>query len=341
MVTPDQDTDVRVTVTGAGTGEPVSGSGQLHYSIDGGAYQVVDMSESGPSEYIATLPAISCGSHIDYYFSASEDSVGVIYDHQESPYRSYPNNIDATVFADDFESDLGWTFSGGQWERGTPTGGGGSSGPPDPSSAHSGTNELGYNLDGDYSNGLPEIYATSPAIDCSDLAQAELRFWRWLGVEPPSWDKASVSISSDGVTWTTVWQNPARVSDSVWVEQVLDISAYADRQETVYLRFTMGPTDGSGVCCGWNIDDVTVSGIGCRGAYVCGDANADQIANVTDAVYLITYIFNGGPEPVPYESGDANCDGIANITDAVYLIMYIFSDGAPPCDTDNSGEPDC
>lgn len=73
----------------------------------------------------------------------------------------------------------------------------------------------------------------------------------------------------------------------------------------------------------------------------CGDANADGLVNITDAVYLVTYIFNDGPEPQPYGSGDTNCDDVVNITDAVYLIQFIFSTGAPPCDTNNDGTPDC
>jgi len=65
--------------------------------------------------------------------------------------------------------------------------------------------------------------------------------------------------------------------------------------------------------------------------YICGDANADELVNITDAVYLIQYIFNGGDPPLPVEAGDANCDEITNITDAVYLIQYIFNGGAAPC----------
>jgi hypothetical protein len=65
--------------------------------------------------------------------------------------------------------------------------------------------------------------------------------------------------------------------------------------------------------------------------YVCGDANGDGSANITDAVYLINYIFAGGPVPEPLEAGDTNCDGAVNITDAVYLIEYIFSGGPEPC----------
>lgn len=67
---------------------------------------------------------------------------------------------------------------------------------------------------------------------------------------------------------------------------------------------------------------------------VPGEANNDGLRNITDAVYLITYIFGGGAAPTPYPicSGDANCDCITNITDAVYLIQWIFSGGASPCD---------
>ncbi|MFH2055964.1 MAG: dockerin type I repeat-containing protein [bacterium] len=69
-------------------------------------------------------------------------------------------------------------------------------------------------------------------------------------------------------------------------------------------------------------------GVGCD----CGDANSDGIKNITDAVFLINYIFSSGPEPTPLCQGDANGDTIANITDAVYVIAYIFSSGpAPHC----------
>lgn len=64
--------------------------------------------------------------------------------------------------------------------------------------------------------------------------------------------------------------------------------------------------------------------------YVPGDANGDSIANITDAVALIDFVFNGGPAPVPFAAGDANGDCLVNITDAVYLIAYIFAGGPAP-----------
>jgi hypothetical protein len=66
--------------------------------------------------------------------------------------------------------------------------------------------------------------------------------------------------------------------------------------------------------------------------YTFGDANGDGMVNVTDAVYIVRYIFEFGPEPIPVPwSGDVNCDRITNVTDAVLLLGWIFEGGDPPC----------
>ena len=62
----------------------------------------------------------------------------------------------------------------------------------------------------------------------------------------------------------------------------------------------------------------------------CGDANGDGSINISDAVFLIQYIFAHGTAPSPICLGDANGDGSVNISDAVYLIQYIFAHGAAP-----------
>jgi hypothetical protein len=66
-------------------------------------------------------------------------------------------------------------------------------------------------------------------------------------------------------------------------------------------------------------------------APLCGDADGSESVDISDAVYLINYIFGGGPAPDPLLAGDANCDGAVDISDAVYLIAYIFSGGPEPC----------
>jgi len=263
VINPEEETIFGVNVAGIGLGIPVSGTGQLHYSIDGGPYMAIDMVEILPDEYEAALPPISCNEIIDYYFSVDEQNEGTLYDHDLSPFHSISLNVFDTVFFDDFESDLGWTVSGGQWARGLPTGEGGAYGYPDPIDGHSGSKVLGYNLSGDYANNIPEYHVTSPAIDCSGMENIELRFWRWLGVQEPTFDHAYIRISTDGSSWNTIWENGTIIEDNAWTEQVIDISSYADNQATVYIRFTMGTTNMGGTWCGWNIDDIALNSTNC------------------------------------------------------------------------------
>lgn len=75
--------------------------------------------------------------------------------------------------------------------------------------------------------------------------------------------------------------------------------------------------------------------------YICGDADASGDVDIDDVVYLIQYIFAGGPAPQPLEAGDADCSGYVDIDDVVYLIQYIFAGGNAPCDPDGDGTPDC
>jgi hypothetical protein len=154
-------------------------------------------------------------------------------------------------------TDPGWTTED-QWAFGQPSGQGGEHGHPDPTSGHTGTNVYGYNLNGDYPNDLPERHLTTAVIDCSQLYGVTLKFWRWLGVEQPSYDHAYVRVSKDGESWVSVWANPQEIADNSWVQQEYDIAAVADGQPTVYLRWTMGSTDGGWRYCGWNIDDIEI-----------------------------------------------------------------------------------
>ncbi|MCK5125725.1 MAG: thrombospondin type 3 repeat-containing protein [candidate division Zixibacteria bacterium] len=77
--------------------------------------------------------------------------------------------------------------------------------------------------------------------------------------------------------------------------------------------------------------DLDSNGVGDVCEMVCGDASGDFTVNVGDAVYIINYVFKGGPAPNPLEAGDANCDWETNVGDAVYIINYAFKGGPAPC----------
>lgn len=68
-------------------------------------------------------------------------------------------------------------------------------------------------------------------------------------------------------------------------------------------------------------------------AYRPGDVNADGLVDIGDVVYLINYLFRGGPSPQPLQSGDMRCEGqLPDIGDVVWLINYLFRNGPAPCE---------
>ncbi len=88
-------------------------------------------------------------------------------------------------------------------------------------------------------------------------------------------------------------------------------------------------------------DDYDNDGAGDACDHFCGDADTSRGVDIDDVVYLIAYIFSGGPPPDPMEAGDVNCEAGVDIDDTVYLIAYIFSGGPEPCDPDDDGIFDC
>jgi hypothetical protein len=66
--------------------------------------------------------------------------------------------------------------------------------------------------------------------------------------------------------------------------------------------------------------------------FIPGDADRSGEVNIADAVFLINYIFSGGPAPLPCAAGDANGDCSIDIADVVYLIRYIFNGESAPVD---------
>ncbi|MDD4051166.1 MAG: dockerin type I repeat-containing protein [candidate division Zixibacteria bacterium] len=68
----------------------------------------------------------------------------------------------------------------------------------------------------------------------------------------------------------------------------------------------------------------------CHG--ICGDANDDGKVNVADAVYIVSYVFRGGPWPIEDKCADPNNDYKNNVGDAIFLINHIFRSGdCPDC----------
>ncbi len=280
------------------------------------------------TQIVAVPHALAAGEDTVRYHPPYDETLTATFDYEaaDATWTSNAATVAVTVggpqraYAFSLDGDPGWSCEG-DWAFGQPLGAGGAFGPPDPTAGFTGTNVYGYNLAGDYENYTPREYLTTPALDCGELVQTELRFWRWLGVEAASWDHAGIEISTDGVAWEPVWEHDGgAIGDGAWVPCVYDVSAVADRQSTVYIRWVMGATDGTVTYCGWNIDDIEIWGLPPAVPADCpGDANCDGyvtwrdidhfVAGMNDNVAGWEALFDEPGPPCPFTNLDVSADG--------------------------------
>ena len=67
------------------------------------------------------------------------------------------------------------------------------------------------------------------------------------------------------------------------------------------------------------------------------DANGDGRVDISDAVSIVGYLFNGGEEPGCLKTADVNDSQVVDISDSIYLLNHLFSGGPPPAQP----FPDC
>lgn len=202
--------------------------------------------------------------------------------------RSASLLVQAKVGSQALSTNPGWSTQG-EWTYGVPTGSGG---PPngfaDPTSGNTGSNVYGVNLSGNYSTtpGGP-FYLTTTAFNCTTSTQTKLKFQRWLNTDVQPLAYATVEVSNNGSTWTQVYANDTgAVTDSAWQAVTYDISAVADHQATVYVRWGYQVAAGALAYSGWNIDDVDILGNASRLAPTATAQSKSLAFGATQAITL-------------------------------------------------------
>ncbi|MBI4602953.1 MAG: PKD domain-containing protein, partial [Planctomycetes bacterium] len=66
------------------------------------------------------------------------------------------------------------------------------------------------------------------------------------------------------------------------------------------------------------------------GRFVRGEANGDGGTDISDAIYILSYLFVGGVFPDCLDALDADDTGSIDLTDAVRLLGYLFQGGPAP-----------
>jgi len=293
--------------------EPINeNSVTLHVRYGNGAYVSRPIQHLAGTSFEVAVPVSMCGLQSEYWISAETEN-GVS--------QRYPANEDVLhigvateLHSWNMDTNPNWSTEG-QWDWGVPTGGGGSYGNPDPTSGATGNNVVGYNLQGDYPNNLDEMHLTTNSIDVSGYDNIQLQFSRYLNVEQPVYDHASISVRSGfGGEWEQVWANQSTIEDDQWQTVSYDISNEVGGAPYIEIRWTMGETDGGWTYSGWNIDDVQLMASSSDG--VDGDVNCDGVVNVTDVLDVVS---NWGP-CAGVCAEDIVPDGTINVSDLLQVI---------------------
>ena len=282
----------------------------VRYGNDGVFAQRSIVHVSG-SEYEVQLPVSMCGLQSEYWITieTTDGETHRFPSGDELFYAGVANELSGW----NMNTNPGWNTAG-QWGWGVPTGGGGSYGNPDPTDGATGQNVYGYNLQGDYANNLQQTHLTTTPIDISGTNSLQLQFSRYLNVEQPSYDHASISASVDGGSWTTVWTNPSGIEDNQWQTVLYDLTNITNGGSSLEIRWTMGETDSSWTYSGWNIDDVKL--LSTSGSATTGDVNCDGVVNVNDILAIVS---GWGPcSQVCNE--DIIPDGTINVSDLLQVI---------------------
>ncbi len=82
--------------------------------------------------------------------------------------------------------------------------------------------------------------------------------------------------------------------------------------------------------------------------FIRGDGNTDSVVDISDVVFILTYLFQGGLDSTCADTIDCNDDGLRDITDPVQLLSYLFDSGvtlpspSPACGDDPTADAiDC
>jgi hypothetical protein len=238
------------------------------------------------SHAVTLRPLTECGRF--FFRVTSTDAYGnfTIVDNQGAPLEFYSYTIPGAVFRDGFETTTGWTLEG-EWQIGGPQGRGTS--PGDPTAAFEGTKVLGHDLTGlgtnlgDYEPKKTEA-ATSPVINASALTQGQLKFRRWLNVGGGG--ISSIDVKR-GAGWIAAWtsNSVSGLTESSWSLQTLDISALADGNASLQIRFKQyGGLSTAANRAGWNVDLLIVKSGNLPDFDACGNCGgAPSFAGLTAA----------------------------------------------------------
>jgi len=301
----------------------------------GNGFSPVAMSDNGDGTYSAILPSVPCGADIHYYFSATTANGFSATFPSDAPANTISAGVVSStteLFADNFETNTGWSVSGvvsaGAWERGVPLGDGGRG---DPISDFDGSGKCYLTENGigntDVDDGTTIL--TSPALDASG-GNTTLTYALWYSNNIGTIDDSmTVELSNNnGGSWTTIDTLGPGDPDAGggWFTQIFDVGTiFANPSSQIRVRFVVSDL-GAGSVVEAGVDAVKLVEL------VCTDApsgcNAADLAepfgelNFFDVSAFLSAFSAQDP------GADLNNDGAFDFFD-VSDFLSVFGQGCP------------
>ncbi|MEE9442854.1 MAG: M28 family peptidase [candidate division Zixibacteria bacterium] len=232
-----------VQVEGIHGGSVVAGTVELHWSIDGGDYVTIPLTEKSAGLYGVEMDGYPAGTRISYYVTAQESATGLISGETEpSANAGSYLYFESLLFSDDFSSDQGWIVEGnataGDWERGIPVGDGSYGDPIEDFDGNGWCYITGNAIgDSDVDNGATSLI--SPSFDMSSY-YSEVRYAVWYSNSIIRDDLFDVYVSGDdGQTWIQVDTLGPFPYDAAggWQSRSFIVNEFMDFSSTVRVKF--------------------------------------------------------------------------------------------------------
>ncbi|MAG57890.1 MAG: hypothetical protein CMJ83_16520 [Planctomycetes bacterium] len=258
------------------------------------------MTQSGGT-WVGFIPNQAGGATVEYYLSAIAGSnSGTSPAGAPAATHRFRTALSSAFYAQGFEGISGWTSQQVQtqndWHNiphGNPNHA------SDPATAFEGLLTYGNDLvpasnwNGDYAASVNN-HLSSSTINCTGRTGVTLVYRRWLTVEDGFYDQARILVSNNnGASYIPVWQNAVGSGtqhhvDTTWVEHSVNISAIADNQPNVRIRFQL-ISDAGLQFGGWNIDDLRLEAANQGASQILDMAGSTSVGNT------FSLLVNGGP----------------------------------------------
>ena len=289
---------------------------ELHWRVNGGAWNDVAMSSTGGSGYTADIPSLGGNGIVEYYLTAEDGAANT----GEFPAGGENAPIGFTVGTPtiltewDFEAagNQGWTggvggdtATTGQWERGDPIG---TAAQPENDHTSGGGNTdcwfTGQGTQGgsigenDVDGGLTTL--RSPVLDLDGFSGVQVNYWRWDDNEKgasPNADTFRVQLSlNGGGSWTTVETvGPSGAeTNGGWFQGSFVVDSLGAPTSQVQFQF-IAEDAGSGSIVEAAVDDVEVTYL-------------DDGSCPTPTNYCVTSANSVGPGALISTSGSQDVD---------------------------------